>query len=160
MNRSSDLLRLIIRLFAGALAVTAIFIFVGAWIIFSGPLRVDFVVPYFNRLVLDDYGVEVRPGKIFLEWDKADKKLAITANDVAILSDTKQIIYTLPKVLLTLSATSLLTGNPVLNEMEFTDVEFYFNRDKEGKINPASDEGNITNSTNLVASILSNLRSS
>lgn len=128
--------RHLLELVAAAVAVLALLIAVGAFILSRGPVPIDALTPAIeDGLGKRLGGMTVSVEKAFLEWKAGERALYVSVRDVRFRRPSGREVARLPRLKLAVSGRALLRGKLAPVRVELAGAQAIVIRSKDGQIN-------------------------
>ena len=149
----------IIQLVAGIFGSLAIIFGVAAWRLSSGPVSIGFLSPYIAEAFEDkDLSYRLKFDDTVLTWAGWNRSLDILVTDANVIGVDGEILASVPKISLGLSALSLLRGKIEPTSIELLSPEIHLVRNVKGELEfgfgpDSEDPDDAVN--NLIADFLS-----
>ncbi len=128
------MVRLGVEILGGLIAAAALVVAVAAWRLSEGPVRTDFLTPYFQAAINQSSANTVGIGGTFLVWEEGSRGLVLHASGITVRDPEGRLIASLPEVAFGLSTSAVLQGTLALDEIEIIAPRIRLHRAQDGRI--------------------------
>ena len=150
---------MLLRLLAAVTAGSAIVFVVLGWMLWSGPISLQFLTPYVrDALNIGVQGVRIDLEDTTLAWADWERRIDIRVRGVQIYDSGDRVIADLPEMSLGVSGRALLRGRVALTRVDLLGPELRLIRNSDGTFGIGRDDEGARDAGFVVAALLERLR--
>ena len=150
---------MLLRLLAASTAGLAIVFVVLGWMLWSGPISLQFLTPYVrDALNIGVQGVRIDLEDTILAWADWERRLDIRVRGVQIFDSGDRVIAGIPEMSLGVSGRALLGGRVALTRINLLGPELRLIRNVDGAFGIGTDDEGARDAGFVVAALLERLR--
>ncbi len=141
------------------MAGSAIVFIVTGWLLWSGPISLQFLTPYVrDALNIGVQGVRIELEDTILAWADWERTIDIRVKGVRLLDGENSVIAGVPEISLGISGRALLGGKISLTRVDLIGPELRLFRDVDGTFGIGTDEDTGRGAGVVVTALLDRLR--
>ncbi len=151
--------KFLLRLLAAVTAGSAIVFVVAGWLLWSGPISLQFLTPYVrDALNIGVQGVRIDLEDTILAWADWERTIDIRVRGVRLLDSEDSVIAGVPEMSLGVSGRALLGGRISLTRVDLLGPELRLFRDIDGSFGIGTDDETGRDAGVVVAALLERLQ--